>query len=156
MKYRRLSNEELKELEPEFIEFLASNSVTGDDWVKLKKESNDKAEEMIEIFSDIVLERALTKIECLEKRDEKDWKIFYCTKEQIHLIGLAVPVDSELDLRKEISTTDLFDEKVEIYAADKTYTEGREIEMFKMIESGCTIGSIELFNMMTDLMEQSE
>ena len=38
-KYRLLTLEELGELRPEFVRFLASQSITADDWQKMKLES---------------------------------------------------------------------------------------------------------------------
>jgi len=66
MKYRALHKEELEGVKEEFVKFLAANSVTADDWEKLKKEENDKAEKLIDIFSDIFWDKALTKINVLE------------------------------------------------------------------------------------------
>ena len=37
MKYRRLTNEELAELEKEFVRFLVSNTVTSEDWEKINE-----------------------------------------------------------------------------------------------------------------------
>ena len=75
-KYRLLTQEELKPLEEDFVKFLSANTVAADDWDKIKKEDPKKAEGLIEIFSDIVWEKALEKIKCLEARTEKDMKVF--------------------------------------------------------------------------------
>ena len=45
MKYRRLNESELKDLEQDFIRFLASNQITASDWEKLKGEETEKREE---------------------------------------------------------------------------------------------------------------
>ena len=36
MKYRILSNKELEPLKDDFIKFLSANTVTGEDWAKIK------------------------------------------------------------------------------------------------------------------------
>ena len=54
MKYRPLHPEELENLREDFVQFLAANSIAGDDWVKLKKEMPDQANQLIEMFSDLV------------------------------------------------------------------------------------------------------
>ncbi len=76
MKYRRLSTDELQELEKEFVHFLVSNGIAADDWVKLKEEENDKAEALIDTFSDVVMEKVLGKVDFLEKR-EKSSVLFF-------------------------------------------------------------------------------
>ena len=60
MKFRRLTNEELQELEKEFVQFLVSNTVTADDWEKIKEDNPERAEGLIEIFSDIVFEKVIS------------------------------------------------------------------------------------------------
>ena len=53
MKYRRLTKEQLEELHPEFINFLATQSITAEEWDTLKKEKPEVAEEEIDVFSDL-------------------------------------------------------------------------------------------------------
>ena len=57
MKYRRLNEAELKDLEQDFIRFLASNQVTADDWKKLKDSKSDQADGLIGLFSDQVFDK---------------------------------------------------------------------------------------------------
>ena len=56
MKYRRLDQNELKTLEKDFIEFLASQSITADEWENMRKEQQLG---LIDIFSDLVFEKVL-------------------------------------------------------------------------------------------------
>jgi hypothetical protein len=56
MKYKRLTTEELKHLEKEFVNFLASAQITGSDWEKMKANEIEKAEELLDVFSDLVFE----------------------------------------------------------------------------------------------------
>ena len=46
-KYRRLTLEELEELQKEFVDFLVINGITAEDWVKLKDNEVDKSELII-------------------------------------------------------------------------------------------------------------
>ena len=43
MKYRILSKEELEPLKDDFIKFLSANTITGEDWVKIKAEKPEEA-----------------------------------------------------------------------------------------------------------------
>ena len=60
MKYRRLSKEQLEELHLEFINFLATQSITGEEWTALKKNKPEVAEEELDVFSDLIWEGVLT------------------------------------------------------------------------------------------------
>ena len=71
MKYKRLTKEQLEELHPEFINFLATQSITADEWDTLKKEKPEVAEDEIDVFSDLIWEGVLNKVEYLENVSEK-------------------------------------------------------------------------------------
>ena len=68
MKYRVLSTKELEPLKDDFIKFLSANTITGEDWTKIKSNKPNQASKLIEIFSDIVWEKSLEKIKYLEHR----------------------------------------------------------------------------------------
>lgn len=149
MKYKRLTIEELKELEKEFISFLASAQITGSDWEKMKKEEFAKAEELIDVFSDLVYEKVMNKIQYLEYRDEKSMNIFHFTTDKIILIGLRVKENSEMDLTAE----DIFNQwnesavkSVNIIKTEKGYTRDRGEEAFELLQNGCFITDDKVFN----------
>lgn len=150
MKYKRLSNEELQELKPEFVNFLATNQVTADDWVALKANNQERVEELIGIFSDMVFEKALKKIKYVEHVTRQDWMVFHCKEEGLHMIGIQLSDESGLDL----TDPDFFaqwDEApdsvgITIYSKEQSYAEEREKVIFQLLESGCTIAEEKLFN----------
>ena len=153
MKYRRLTKKELAELETEFVRFLVSNTVTGDDWEKIKQDNPTKAERLIEIFSDIVFDKTISKIEYLELKTPKDLKIFHCKKEEIELVGLKIEGESNLDFTEEslppeemMAKLQMSNAKLQMYAASKKYKENREQEIFQMMEWGSLISDGKLFN----------
>jgi len=153
MKYRRLTNDELAELETEFVRFLVSNTVTGDDWEKIKKDNPKKAEGLIEIFSDIVFDKTISKIEYLELKTPKDLKIFHCKKEEIDLVGLKIDGESNLDFTEEtlpaeemMAKFQMSDAKLKMYSASKKYKGNREQEIFQMMQWGSLISDGKLFN----------
>ena len=157
MKYRRLDAEELAAVEKEFVNFLVSHTITSEDWVKIKAESPEKAESLIEIFSDIVFDKVLKKVEFLEHKTSNDIKVFRCLTDKIELVGLQVEGESDLDFRKNmtpdqmISALQQSDAKLQIYQAEKSYTKAREIEVFNMMESGCLIAQGDLYRTLVDL-----
>ena len=50
MKYARLTKEQLEEMHQEFINFLATQSITAEEWEQIKKEKPEAAEEELDIF----------------------------------------------------------------------------------------------------------
>ena len=60
MQYTRLTKEQLEELHPEFINFLATQTITAAEWEDIKTNKPKVAEEEIDIFSDLVWEGVLT------------------------------------------------------------------------------------------------
>ncbi len=66
MKYTRLTKEQLEELHPEFIRFLASQNIDKAEWDTLKAQKPEVAEQELDVFSDLVWDEVLTKAEWLE------------------------------------------------------------------------------------------
>lgn len=158
MKYRLLTLEELEELKPEFIRFLAANHVTADDWTKIQNNDSEKQEKFIELFSDIVLEKVLKKISYLEHREEKSLMIFKFDEKKITLTGISISEDSELDLTNPSTLASLTlnpkileNNKIEKFKTEKPYYKERESEIFDLLQSGALITDDKLFNLLIDL-----
>ena len=66
MKYSRLTKEQFEELEQEFINFLATQSITGDEWANLKANKPELAEVELDVFSDLIWEGVLNQAKYLE------------------------------------------------------------------------------------------
>ena len=136
MKYRCLSDDELKELEEEFKHFLIANGVHAEEWEELNKKNDKRVQELVEIFSDIVMGKALSNIKYLEHITEKDIKVFYCKDNEMVLIGITTN-NSELDFRKNALYE--YGDELDIFKTSKVYTKTREEEVFQLLESGCSI-----------------
>lgn len=145
MKYRRLSNDELAELETEFIRFLAAQSIPADDWEKMKENDPPRVNTLLDKFSEVVYEKVIANVEYLEFRTPKDIKTFYCATDTIHLIGLGIHGESTLDFTANPSREELLQQfqnqaaKLQIYHAQKGYQPDRNTELFRMMESGALI-----------------
>lgn len=155
MKYKRLTNEELKELQPEFVHFLAAAQITGLDWDKMKKNELTKAEELIEVFSDMVYDKVMSKIKFLEYREKKTLNIFYCTDEHITLVGLRVNEHSSLDLTAaDVSSqwSESHAKAVNVIKTQRAYQKERGVEVFELLQSGCLITDDRLFNVLKEMV----
>ncbi|MBL4668994.1 MAG: hypothetical protein JKY30_06990 [Flavobacteriales bacterium] len=143
MKYRCLSNEELSELEDEFKHFLISNNVYTEEWEVLNEKKDKKVQDLIEMFSDIVLDKALKNIMFLEHVTPQDIKSFKCEGDKMTLIGIASK-NQNIDFTKD--TLSDFADELDIFKTEKPYHKEREMEVFDLLQSGCSIISEERFN----------
>jgi len=152
MKYRKLTTEELEELKEEFIQFLVSNTVTADDWVKIKETQIDKAEKLIEMFSDQVLDKALSNIKFLEKREAKNIMLFHCRKDEIDMISLSIDSNSPYDFTKENELVEIAEyEKLSSFKSTKKYSKIREEEIFDLLNNGCLTTDEQLYKVLANL-----
>ncbi len=141
-KYRLLEQDELKNLEPEFIQYLSSNGIDADKWKSILENDKSEMEMHIELFSDVVLQKSLEKISYLEHRTSSDLKLFYFEETEASLLALK---SSTVDLL-EITTIDKTNlDNIELYTATKKYSSTRESEIFELLNKGCTISKGDLF-----------
>lgn len=136
MKYRYLTDEELKELEQEFKHFLISNAIYTEEWEKLNATKDSKVDELIGMFSDIVMEKALKNISFLEHVSASTINVFHCKEDQMELIGISSN-NTNLDFTKHVLTD--FKNDLNIFKTSKAYHKMREEEVFDLLNSGCSI-----------------
>ncbi len=147
MIFRRLNNDELNALEKPFINFLVANTITGDDWEKMKTQETERASKLVDIFSDFIFEERLKKVHFIQHQEPKELRLFKCNADKMQLIGVQVAQNSPFDFTKEadLSKITADTEGVTIYRAEKKYSRGREREIFELLESGCRISEGNLF-----------
>jgi len=124
-RYRRLDLDELKELEPEFINFLAVNGIEASEWDQIKAEDSARMNEFIDMFSDMVFEKILGEIEYLNFQVDGKFYYFKCEDDILRLI--VIEMESEDS------------EYASIYSAEKEYKKERKAELFDMLQMGCEI-----------------
>lgn len=147
MKYRILTNEELIPLEEDLKAFLIVNGVDGSEWGKINAQNPDKAIELVELFSDVVLQKVYEKIKFLEFRSATSCMVFKCGKEVIELISIQT-TDASEDLSTIESLHEALkkeDSKLTFFKSTKNYSGSREREVHEMIESGCLLSSEEFW-----------
>ena len=142
-KFRRLDLAELKELEKEFVEFLIINGITADDWIKIKEENNDKADKIIDQFSEVVFSSIFRKNQFIDFIEKDEIKCFQFLDEKIVLVGIKND-DPKIDLTKA-TKEELKNREFQVYTLDKKYTKPREEEMFDLVQSGAILSDGELF-----------
>ncbi len=155
MKFRRLTKEERAPLEKKFIQFLVANTITGDDWAKMKERRPEQAMGLVDIFSDLMFEESLMKVQYLKQATPKELHIFYFDKDKIHLLGLVAKENMSIDFTKDdewLKNLKNTEGGISFFQTEKEYTDTREIEIFKMIENGCRISDSYLYETLKKLV----
>ena len=83
MKYARLTKEQLEELHPEFITFLATQSIDKKEWDEIKQNKPQIAEQEIDVFSDLIWEKALTNVTHIDHFSKNYIFLFKCMKNAV-------------------------------------------------------------------------
>lgn len=142
MRFKRLPLSDLQQLEKEFINFLASSGITADDWKEISKNDATKADELIDLFSDIVFEKVFIGVRYLDFRGKNEFKAFHLMEEEIHLIGIELPIGTDIDFNESAEFNNFFNnipKGTKIVSTSKKYVGNREDEIYEMMENGCCV-----------------
>ncbi|MEO2064067.1 MAG: DUF6495 family protein [Christiangramia sp.] len=157
MKYSRLTKEQFDEMHQEFINFLATQSITAEEWQKIKTEKPEVAEQELDIFSDLIWEGVLNKVEYLEHISEKQLFLFHISEATINLIAIKVEVEG-IDITTQNGygwlQQNLMDDQVNIYTSTKALTEDRNKDIFALIQQGANITKGELYRYMQEVVQE--
>lgn len=157
MKYTRLTKEQFEELHEEFINFLATQSITADEWDDIKKNKPEAAEQELDVFSDLVWYGVLSKVEYIEHLSPQQLHLFKCKEKDMHLIALKIKNDAvDLTTKEgfEWLRNNLLSDDIEFYNAKKDYSEDKHQDIFKIIQQGGNITKGELFQYFEKLIRQ--
>ena len=130
MKFTRLSKEQFEELHQEFINFLATQSITAEEWKDIKTNKPEVAEQELDVFSDLVWEGVLTKAEYLENISPQHMYLFYLGESEIELIGIKLNTkDVDLTTSQGFGwlRENLMSDDVEIFNAKKAYSHEKQL-----------------------------
>ncbi|MEM7572921.1 MAG: DUF6495 family protein [Bacteroidota bacterium] len=170
LRYRPLRRDELEEVQPQFIRFLAANGLPGPDWEKIKAEDPPRAEQLIHEFSQVIFGATLERIEYLIERRPKDLRTYRCGPDNIEMNGLRIEGDTRLDLSDSSLPPDQMMQqlrqdqaKVQLYSGQRAYrpypaaTNGtsqapdRSYDLYRLMEGGALISDGELFQLLEGL-----
>ena len=149
MKYSRLTKEQFDELHQEFINFLASQSITSSEWEEIKTQKPEVAEEELDVFSDLIWEGVLDKVTHLEHFSPNQMFLFHITSIEIHLIGIKIEneaIDITTRSGYQWLQKNLMDDAVNLYTSSKPLTDDRNKDIFALIQQGAVITKGDLFN----------
>ena len=156
MKYARLTREQFEELQPEFVNFLATQAITAEEWARLKAEKPEAAEEELDLFSDLIWEGVLGRVSYMENLGAQSMHLFHLSEKQMRLISVRVN-HPEIDLQ----TRDGFawfkknwqSEWVEYLTASKAYSDDPNRDKFELIQKGAVITRGELYRWFEEIVE---
>lgn len=138
----------MEELHQEFINFLATQSITDEEWEKLKREKPEVAEDELDVFSDLIWEGVLAKVQFLENISAQQMHLFYLQEKEMKLISVKV-MNPDIDLgtkegfswfRKNYQS-----DFVEYLTASKVYSADKNLDKFNLIKQGAVITKGELY-----------
>ena len=154
MKYSRLTIEQFEELHQEFINFLATQSVTADEWKNLKENKPELAEMELDVFSDLIWEGVLKSAQYLEHISPQHMHLFSINNDHMHVIAVTLKNDVDMTTKEGFSwlRENLMDEHVAFLQAKKTYSEDRNLDIFKLIQQGSVITKGDLYNYFNKLI----
>ncbi len=148
MKYTRLTKEQFEELHQEFINFLASQSITADEWEDIKINKPDVAEQELDVFSDLVWEGVLNQAKFLEHFSPNQIYLFKITDETVNLIAVKVE-NEEVDITTRHGYSwlqqNLMDDRVSLFTSAKNISDDRNKDIFALIQQGAVITKGDLY-----------
>jgi hypothetical protein len=155
MKYRILTNEELSHLGEDFKHFLIVNGVHAEEWEQLNITDIPKAVQLVELFSDAVLQKVYQKIGYLEFRSSDSCLVFQVGTDKMKLITIQKNENSSVDLSTVESIHHALVNSVNqltFFRSEKEYSNNRETEIHKLIEDGCFISTLEFWNLLNEVL----
>jgi succinylglutamate desuccinylase len=158
MKYRMLSAEELVPFEEDLKQFLIVNGVHGDEWEQMNRDTPEKAIELVELFSDTVLQKVYEKIMFLEFRSVDSCLVFHCLSDRSLLIAiqhtqpdldLSTPESIHAALTGELS-------RLNFFRSEKMHQHSREEEVHRLFEQGCVPSDEAFWNALVAVVSKTE
>ena len=148
MKYSRLTKEQFEELHQVFINFLATQSITGDEWTDIKKNKPEVAEQELDVFSDLVWEGVLGQVRYLEHISPQQMHLFHLKEDIMTLIAIKLKnenVDLTTSEGFDWFRNNLLSDDVEFLTANKSYSDDKPLDKFKLIQQGAVITKGDLY-----------
>ena len=151
MKYRILNKEELEIFDEDFKYFLIANGVSNEEWIEMNTSDQDRAIDLVELFSDTVLQKVYEKVKFIEHRGKSACLVFKLNDENIEMISLNSQ-EENLDLSTPESIHDALlnhTDSLSTFRSSKDYAKKREEEIHDMLVQGC-FNSSEVFWILLD------
>jgi hypothetical protein len=140
MRFRRLSSDELFALEMEFKQFLVVHEQYDEEWRILAENNPEKAEQFIELFSDLVLERVYNQVSFLVHFSKGMVSFFDMTNDPLK--AYHIKCSSDLSLQNETQLETLISthfKELQFYVGEKKLMREKADEVFELIRKGSEV-----------------
>ncbi len=158
LKYTRLTKEQFDYLSEEFSLFLASKAIDSKQWDNIKSNSPERVDLILDLFSDIVWDDILNKVNYIENISATHLFLFKCNEKSIESI-IIKSNDSSINFKSEDDRLWLFNnfnsKKIEILRSTKRFRTKRNDEIYSLITRGCEISEGQLYNMCSERLLKS-
>ena len=131
---------------------MAVNGIDADLWKQMKTDDQNKVNQLISSFSDVIYNSVLLKLEYIEFATQNDIKYFYYGKEKAELIGLQSNEVSFTNPEEVIKAIEEKKVSIKSYKTSKAYTKKREEELFDMIKNGCQPSDGKMFKLLSSVV----
>jgi len=148
MKYRLLTDDELRHLEEDLKHFLIVNGVHDTEWEEMNRNDPEKALQLVGVFSDTVLQKVYEKLEFLEFRSADSCIVFHLLPEEQEVIAINRKPGASIDLSTVEGIHAALSNSIgelSFFRSKKTYSDSREEEIHQLIENGCMVSSKEFW-----------
>jgi hypothetical protein len=141
MRFRRLSLDELENLKDHFVRFLAVMGVDAQEWERIKANDGERADALIDEFSDLVMLQSLKNVKTLENKTKNSWIMMRYTESWSLVINIESKNWQETNLLEldwqEVFTNEKHLKNIEFQHARKVYKPlEREDEIFRQLATG--------------------
>ena len=142
MKYHRLSQDQLISVYKQFIIFLSSKGIDKKYWDIIKQQENEKANLLIDQFSDIVWEKIINECEFFTYSSKDQLFMFNSKKKTISVIVLKC-INKKINIQTNKGWNwilkNITDKDISIYQSSRNYPEERNTYIYKYLKKGAII-----------------
>jgi len=154
MKYTRLTKEQFEELHQEFANFLAAQNIDKAEWEQIKSEKTEVAEQELDVFSDLIWEGALSKMEYLEHFSKNHIFLFHFTENTAQSIVIQSNNPTIDFLTKEgliWLSENISSDQTDIRQGSKSFDD-KNAAAFSLIQQGALISDGNLYKQVKSVL----
>lgn len=155
MKYRLLTKEQFTSLHQEFATFLAVQEIDKNEWDMIKIHQPEKVDAFLQQFSDLVWEDVLNKTQYLEHVSKDSLNLFFCGEKTMERIVVRIE-KTGINLLDQDDFNWFLDNSnskdIQYFKGKKEYRQSRNLELFKLIEEGCSLSDGKIFRAIAQVL----
>ena len=149
MKFRRLTKDELETLTEDFTIFLATQGIDKEQWDEFKENDLKKVDGVLDVFSDMIFEKALASCRYMERISETEMHTYLFNEKNAHLVSVRMKDAGDANFLdghlSDVFMDLLKHQKIEIWQGMKEFKKDRSSEMFEIMQTGAVMSKGELY-----------